>query len=167
MKKLISLALCLVTVLSVFALASCAEDNSGKKKGEEEVVIEDTYLEELDFEGQVVTFAIYGEEGNYSNLGWVSCDVDEKNGDAVVDAVYDRNRLVEQRLNVEIDVALSEPNNTKFTQAVLPTLIANTDDYNILWGQQANDIDLALEGYILDLTDYADDVNYIRYNEDW
>ena len=125
MKKLISLILCLVAILSVFALASCANDPDQKPDGPDGPKDpEDTYLEELDFDGQVVTFALASATmGDPTSRGYIACDVEEKNGDAVVDAIYDRNQEVERRLNVDIEVALCT-GHTKFTENVLPSLLS-------------------------------------------
>ena len=169
MKRIISLLLSIVTVLGLFALVACAKDNDqGGSDGPAPTPEDFTHpLMEagLDFDGYHVTFALSSADVDGSN-GRISCDVEEKTGDTVVDAIYDRNQLVEQTLNVVIEPVLYT-NHTKFTEGVLPSLLSQTDDYNILWGQQANDIDLCLEGYVLDLNKLSDDQNYINYEEDW
>ena len=129
---------------------------------------EDNYLEkfeDLDFEGTAIKFALSSAEATNS-IGHIACYVEEKNGDTVVDAVYDRNQLIQSTLNVEIQVVATS-NHTQFTDTVKQALAAGDDEYDWLWGQQANDIDLCIDGYILDLNTLSAEQNYIDSGADW
>ena len=157
MKRIICFILCLIMVMSTVALVSCAEKETNKGGDEvEEGPKDDTYLTGYDFEGAVIKFAIAcGEKGNPLNNAYRSCMVEEKTGDSVVDAIYDRNQIIKSRLNVEIEVIVCT-SNTQFTPTVEPALLAGDDEYDWLWGQQANDIDLCLQGYVYDLNKLGD-----------
>ena len=168
MKRIICLVLCLVMVFGTLALVSCAE-NEKKPAGDTVVPVdpEDTYLEKfegLNFEGEVITFALSCATSPETN-GYRSCMVEEKTGDSVSDAIFDRNQLVQNMLNVQIEVAVTS-NHTQFTATVETTLQAGDDEYDWLWGQQANDIDLCLQGYVYDLGRLGDK-SYIDPNADW
>ena len=168
MKKIISIVLIIVTIMSLLALASCASKDKQKDDGPTELpedFVHPLIDAGLDFQGQHVTFALSSASSDNS-IGRISCDVDEKSGDSVVDAIYDRNEFVESTLNVVIEPVLYTT-HTDFTSQVLPSLISHTDDYNILWAQQAGDIDLCLDGYVIDLSTLSDDENYINYEQDW
>ena len=167
MKRIICFVLCLVMMLGTIALVSCAEKEKSNNSGNSTVTPDepDTYLEDLDFDGAVIKFALSSAEDPLA-LGHISCYVEEKNGDTVVDALYDRNEEVKRRLNVEIEVVATS-NHTKFTETVKPSLMAGDDEYDWLWGQQANDIDLCLDGYIYDLNTLGSDVNYVNDEAEW
>jgi len=154
MKRIICFFLCLVLVFGTVVLVSCAEKESTKNNDGEAIVIdpEDDYLkkfEDLDFDGYVVKYALSSAE-DPNSIGHIACNVEEKNGDTVVDAIYDRNETIKNTINVDIEV-VTTTNHTGFTAAVRPSLMAGDTDYDWLWGQQANDIDLCLEGYVFDL----------------
>ena len=170
MKRIICFFLCLVLVFGTVVLVSCAEKESTKNNDGEAIVIdpEDDYLkkfEDLDFDGYVVKYALSSAE-DPNSIGHIACNVEEKNGDTVVDAIYDRNETIKNTINVDIEV-VTTTNHTGFTAAVRPSLMAGDTDYDWLWGQQANDIDLCLEGYVYDLNTLSDEVNYIDPTGDW
>lgn len=164
MKKIISLFLCISVLCGVLLLASCAKKEEEKKP--DDTAVEEIYLDGLDFGGESVKFALSSAgNGNPPTIGYKGFDVDEKTGDAVADAVYDRNAIVEEQLNVSIEVVLGT-GHTEFTSTVLPSLMAGDDEYDVLGGQQANDIDLCLDGYLLDLNK-LNESNYIDIEKSW
>jgi len=151
MKRIISFALALATLALSFAvITACAKKEDEKKPGGDVTTqTEDTYMVgEYDFGGDVITFPIFGSDSWY-------LDVEEKIGETVEDAVFDRDQLVKERLNVELEtVPIS--NFSEFQSSVRTVLQAGDDDYDVLFGQQANDINLCLDGYLLDLNNLAE-----------
>ena len=147
MKRIISFVLCLCMLAATFVMISaCAEKEKGPNKGGDDVVVdkEDNYMVGLyDFGGETITFPIFGEDAWY--LG-----VEEKVGETVEDAVYDRDRTVEDRLNVKIE-CVYHGSFAGFQEDIRKVLQAGDDDYDVIFGQQANDINLCLDGYLLDL----------------
>ena len=168
MKRIICFVLCLIMMASSIALVSCAENKDNNNDGKVDPIDpDDNYIEKfdgLDFEGTEVTFALSSATSPEAN-GYRSCLVEEKTGDSVSDAIFDRNQLVESALNVKIVVATTS-NHTQFSNAVVTALQAGDPEYDWLWGQQANDIDLCLDGYIYDLNRLGDH-NYIDPQADW
>jgi len=168
MKRIVCFVLCLVMIMATVALVSCAEKEKKPDQGDVKPIDpEDNYIEKfegLDFEGTAITFALSSATSPEAN-GYRSCLVEEKTGDSVSDAIYDRNELVEKALNVDIEVAITS-NHTEFTKTVETTLQAGDDEYDWLWGQQANDIDLCLQGYIYDINRLGE-MSYIDPNAKW
>lgn len=150
MKRIISLILALCMLTATFVLiTACAEKENNKKNDKVDVENkEDNYMVgEYDFGGEVITFPIFGSDSWY-------LDVEEKVGETVEDAVYDRDKLVESRLNVEIET-VPIGNFEEFKSSILTVLQAGDADYDVVLGQQANQISLCLDGYLLDLNDLA------------
>ena len=150
MKRIISFTLVLCMLAASLALiTACAEKkNDNKKDDKPDEVKEDNYMVDMyDFGGEMITFPIFGGEPWY-------LDVEEKVGETVEDAVYDRDKIVEERLNVEIEtVPISSFD--EFKSSILTVLQAGDSDYDVVLGQQANQISLCLDGYLLDLNDLA------------
>ncbi len=165
MRKIISLLLAAVTLATTAAcFASCADqkENSGNT-GEVKPTLE--HLEGLDFGGEEVNFIIAGADGDYYNQR--SIYVDEESGDAVDNAIYERNEKVQSMLNVEI-VALAEANDSITNQAK-NVLLSGSDEYDIIAARQYDDIQLALEGVVHDLNTLPElGADYIKWqNEYW
>ncbi|MBR6735873.1 MAG: hypothetical protein IKL92_03265, partial [Oscillospiraceae bacterium] len=168
MKRIICFVLCLVMIMGTVALVSCAEKKKENNNGTVTPVDpDDNYIEKfegLDFEETEITFALSSATSPEAN-GYRSCLVEEKTGDSVSDAIFDRNQLVEAALNVDIVVAITS-NHVEFTKTVETTLQAGDPEYDWLWGQQANDIDLCLQGYIYDLNRLGEK-SYIDPDAEW
>jgi hypothetical protein len=180
MKKFISLILVIASVLSVLALVSCIEDIEGIKPPD---VTETTtsYLPPLhlgeiptcggsdgpDFKGHTVTFAVCDSKSEDSTLSKLSCLADEKTGEAIVDAIYDRNKLIEKCLNVDIEISLYSFASSTFINTLMPSLLANVNDFDVVWGTQANELPLCLDGYMVNLTDPKYGENYINHENEW
>ena len=89
-------------VFGTVVLVSCAEKESAKNNGGEATVIDpnDNYLkkfEGLDFDGYVVKYALSSAE-DPNSIAHIACNVEEKNGDTVVDAIYDRNETIKNTM---------------------------------------------------------------------
>ena len=153
MKRIISLVLALATLaISLAVFTACAEKENTKKPGNTTDDVEnqeDNYMvDQYDFGGDTITFPIFGSDSWYLN-------VEEKVGETVEDAVYDRDQLVKERLNVEIDT-VPIGNWEEYKSSISTVLQAGDDDYDVILGQQANQISLCLDGYLLDLNDLGE-----------
>ncbi|MCL2813249.1 MAG: hypothetical protein FWD23_01470 [Oscillospiraceae bacterium] len=122
----------LIFVLSIAILVSCGEDNTGrgeatanqnpgKSADTEEAAAEDPFakysdsLGEYDFDGEEFKIQIFPNE-NVRN----SIDTPEENGEVFNDAMYKRNRSVEERFNVVIkEVVTDDFANAKTKKVVL------------------------------------------------
>ena len=182
MKKIISLILVIAATLSVLALISCVEDIEGMEGTKETDVTEATttpmpplHLGEYptcgssnkpDFQGHTVTFAVCDPESEDTTLSKLSCLADEKTGDAIVDAIYERNQLIKEALNVNIEISVYSFGGP-LIKNVIPSLLANANDFDVVWGAQVNELPLSLEGFMLDLSDPEQIGSYINYENEW
>ncbi len=156
--------LCLVS--SVLMLGSCADsDKDNKNNGEVKNDIE--HLEGLDFEGLDVKFIISEATTAADEFNSRSIYVDEDNtDDAVNSAIFDRNARVQELLNINIVVVDSA--HTGIKSWIGSQLLAGVTDYDIISARQFDDVQLALDGVILDLNTldkYGAD--YIKWNEEY
>lgn len=115
MKKILICLLALLTCMPV--LSACGSgtptETTGTDEGEtaaEETVETETEdpranypdtLPELDFQGADVVFHVRGETDNQKEIY-----MEEMTGDPVYDAVYERNQMVEERLNTSINIVV-------------------------------------------------------------
>lgn len=173
MKRIISLILALVVVIATFALGACAEKEDDKKVppsnlGDTEYT--HPLLEaNLDFEGEEIRIVVASNVVSRDAIAAIGVDVDEKTGETLVDSVYDRNAQVEAALGVDIQLIDVFP-HSGFTKSVQDVLMAGDDEYDVFFAQQGGDIDLCLDGYIINLHDleaYGNPVCHIQEDEEW
>ncbi len=165
MKKHLSLILALLMCASAFV--SCAEteetaspDPSAEVSAEqttEETAAEETEitrenypdtLPELDFEGNTVTIHSRGDDQAYLEIG-----IEEMTGEPVNDAVYERNEMVSERLNIQLEPIRAEGWET-YNNAIASlraSIMAADGAYDIIAGWSARIPSLSLEGLLLDL----------------
>lgn len=152
MKRIIALVIALVTVFSVLSLAACAEKNTNTDDGgnqtETGAPTKLDNLPDLDFEGTSVKFAV--AEGNNGSFTERSIRVEEENGNSVDSKILERNAGIQERLNVNIELALIT-GYKDLTSTVNASLAAGDTDYDVIGGYQYFDINLATKGYLLDL----------------
>ncbi|MBR4895316.1 MAG: hypothetical protein IKZ41_02735 [Clostridia bacterium] len=175
MKKLISLLLALL--LTAGAFLSCSEkkeestemQNSpsldaatdAPEEAETEIAranIPDN-LPELDFGGADV---IIHSRGDDSPTEVVS---EEMTGEAVNDAIYERNALIGQRLNVKIDVYVGEgwERYDASVNAIRSSIMASDGAFDIIAGWSARIPALSLEGLFLNLNE----MQYLDFGAMW
>ena len=173
MKRIISLILALVVVIATFALGACAEKEDNKKVppsnlGDTEYT--HPLLEaNLDFDGEEIRIVVASNVVSRDAIAAIGVDVDEKTGETLVDSVYDRNAQVEAALGVDIQLIDVFP-HSGFTKSVQDVLMAGDDEYDVFFAQQGGDIDLCLDGYIINLHDleaYGNPTCHIQEDAEW
>ena len=133
--KLLALLLALLMLVGTFAACGETTDGSnpqgstGVGETESETELTDSLPNDLDYgEDEVVIYSRYRE-------GWTSGEiaVQELINEPVNDAVYERNRAVEERLNVTI-VSVAEASNNAYdvVEKAAKAVRANLDDYDVL-----------------------------------
>jgi len=176
MKKLVSLLLALL--LSAGVLLSCSEvkeenapqngpasadDLSEPAPGETETEFSRANypdsLPELDFGGADV---IVHSRGDDSPTEVVS---EEMTGEAVNDAIYERNTLVGEKLNVKIGVHVGEgwERYDASVNAIRSSIMAADGAFDIIAGWSARIPSLSLEGLFLNLNE----MNYLDFDAMW
>ena len=127
----------------------------------EETKLTDSLPDGLDFGG--ATYTIYARE----DLEWgTEMYVDELNGEIVNDAIYNRSRNVDDRLNVAITQVTAPGiwgNETSFNEAIRSAVMAGDDTYQLVAGYAYFITALATDGLFMNLLD----VPYIDFEKPW
>ncbi len=115
----------------------------------------DDMPEKLDFGGIEMRFTI--EEGSNGNLTEKSVYVEEDTGDIIDSAVYQRNGIIQDRLNINI-VLQNVYTMNNITPLLRTSVTAGTPDYDIVGVYQYYGIGAATEGLVYNL-------NNLKYND--
>ena len=177
MKKLIITIISVILLMSI--LASCGEsggdntvtDNSNQNNNTPEETTLDTNLREntpdslpadLDFNGQVIRILHREDDASWLPEIYVENEV----GEIVNDTIYQRNKNVEERLNVVIQ-SVAVPGDWDAKDAYLNTIrnsvTSGSDDYDLVGGYAYYLPMLAPEGMLYNLMD----VNYLDPTSIW
>ena len=125
----------IATLLLVAPLASCAKGDDtpadSKPTGstgaetETDTELRDSLPDDLNYGGDEIVFISRDREGWYDREIWV----EKVNGEPINDAVFERNKAVEQRLNIKItDV----PDKDEPCQEVELAVNAGTHEYDVM-----------------------------------
>ncbi|MBR4959265.1 MAG: hypothetical protein IKY52_00030 [Clostridia bacterium] len=162
MKKHTAYLLALLICMS--AMSACGSDTSTEsdntttpETSAEEIAAPETEysrenhpdtLPELDFQGTDMIVHVRGESDNQKEIY-----MEEMTGDPVYDAVYERNQMVEERLNVSLGIVVGGAWD-QYDQTIgeIRASIAAADGaYDAISGWSARIPSLSLEGLFLDL----------------
>ena len=161
--------LCLIVVLAMAFNFSCSQGDDGKKDSDSQVPeVSDVEtstspklepdLPESDFGGATINFLVRSE--NY-NWYWCSREIyaEQENGEPLNDAVYKRNRYVEDKYSFEIKEYRSDNPAGDATKAVK----AGDSAYGVFMLGLAEEAVLAQAGYLANLYD----VPHINLSRPW
>ncbi|MGN1345426.1 MAG: hypothetical protein ACI4V1_01465 [Eubacteriales bacterium] len=176
MKKF--LALFFTLLMTAPAFVSCASTEESENAGanpavpsgtaeetvepETEITRENTpdTLPELDFLGETVSIHSRGDDQSFCEIG-----IEEMTGEAVNDAIFERNKMVEERLNVQLNPIRAEGweayNNA--IASLRASIMAADGAYDIIAGWSARIPSLSLEGLLLDLKK----LQYLDFDQPW
>jgi hypothetical protein len=118
----------------------------------------DSLPDDLDFKGTVINIYHFGSQNtkDYDAGG-------EMSGDIVLDAVYQRNRKTEERLNIKLNWIEGPDDWDQFPAQVDKALKAGVNDYDLIMEENSRAFQHTLKGYFYNLMD----VNYIDLNQPW
>jgi hypothetical protein len=178
MKKGIgSIALLLLAAILLVSIASCANGEDGISGGADtdgdtgaaetadpnldaDGYLRDTLPADLDLGGEKVTMLIR------SLVAATEFYVEEMTGDIVDDALYTRNRCVEERLNADLeflDLAGEWDQRDSFNSAIRSSVMSNDGLYDIA-AVLSNQLSiLTLEGLLTNLSN----VEYLDFEKPW
>ena len=165
MKKTVSLLLALLMLAP--SLAACSESKNSTDAGspaqqngaaetpapeggeaEPEITREnypDTLSPDLNFGGVTLDIMSFG----YENCQKYDC-LGELTGDIVLDAVYNRNITVEDRLNLKLNFIEGPADWDSFPSTVTTVLQAGTDDYDLVVEESSRLLEQSIKGYYHD-----------------
>lgn len=150
-----------ILLLAALLLTGCAGDRNAETKTDAAAPTEsmtETDAQEAAWQYPDVNYG--GGEFRILNLDqlwdmFIRIDVDELNGEALNDAVYNRNRTVEDKLNCKIVEKCLENDAgntiTRVTDLAKQTIMANEDAYDVMYLPINQNTSLVTEGYLLDL----------------
>ena len=177
MKKLLSLMLVLLMCAPAFVSCAETEESASQDSASPSAVevteetaaeeteisrenIPDTLPDDLDFGGETVTIHSRGDDQAYLEIG-----IEEMTGEPVNDAVYERNEMVAERLNVEFNPIRAEGweayNNA--IASLRASIMAADGAYDIIAGWSARIPALSLEGLLLDVLPLP----YLNLEQPW
>ena len=153
--------ICLLS--SILMLVSCARGEGDNKQGEK-VSSGLEHLNGLDFGGQEITYIASNPPVDDLNYKSIYVDGESADGDALNVALYERNTRIEALLNVKIVMGAAEDRSIKAWMG--PSLLGGLDEYDIIAARQYDDIQLALDGVLVDINKLdqygADYINWDR-----
>ena len=166
MKKILTIILALVMLLSVFSLIACAENRDNTPKGE--VDENGDFLDHLpatmDFEAEEINFVFAERSADNFTARSISVDADDTS-DNVDAAVAQRNAAIEQRLNVVISSEQKSDNISGLKDAIKNMMDSGGEEIDVIAGYQYFDISMATRGWMLNLNTLDQyDADYIDFD---
>ena len=168
MKKLISVLLIVAMLATLIACASQDEGGGGDtpggetKAGETTVAPDDAPkglaaagLPSEKFDGETFTFL----SASTADWAWWRVDTDEISGEVLNDAIYNRNKKIEEVYGVTIEVTKSD----NFQNDVQNAVNANETVYTSAFGPMNAQLTLGQSGYLKNLYD----AKYIDLEKEW
>lgn len=158
----------LAILLAAGLLASCATEGdqtvdttptSTTAAAEEDTVLADNLPDGLDYNGDTVTFISQYVEGVTS--GEVA--VPELNSDPINDSVYERNKLVENRLNIRISLIEEDTDDYGVVNKVVTAVKSGSQEYDVLTSPAYVVLEQSLSGTFADLNDSQ----YLEPEQPW
>ncbi len=177
MKKLLSLILCALMLAPTFVACSDGgetKETSTNATGNTDTPAAETTPEEteltkantpdslpkdLNFNGTTINVYHFGNEDTIK----YDC-VGELSGDVVMDAVYNRNIAVEERLNVKFNWIAGDATWDGFPGQVATAMQAASGDYDMIVEESSRLFQQSLQGYYYDLMTLSE---YINLDQPW
>lgn len=117
----------------------------------------DSLPDDLDFDGLNIRIVCRDVEINVQEISA------EQTGDIIDDAIYNRNRMVEERLNVTLEAIPTGTDASQNANAIRSSVMAGSDDYDIVSGSQWTILPQSLEGIYTNL----EGNKYIDLSQPW
>ncbi len=170
-KRILALLLCALMTSSV--LTACGDSSSvetetaGTDIGTETEAVEteitrentpDTLPDDLDFEGTTLNIYYFGQETSAQYDGPA-----ELTGDVVMDALYNRNLSVEERLNVKFNWVKGADGWDSYPAEVMTLLQAGASDFDFYIEENSRLFQQSIQGYFYDLMTKP----YIDLSQPW
>ncbi|MDD4773362.1 MAG: hypothetical protein PHZ09_07125, partial [Eubacteriales bacterium] len=164
-RRPLSLVLALLIFCGLFACADNAGGGSAETSAqiaaetEEEIKRENTpddLPDDLDYEGDDVNIL-----ARTKNWFLYEMTVDELNGEVVNDAVYNRNTMVSERLNINLNYILEDD----VTGMANRTIVAGSDDFDIVAGSAVEIVQYGARGQYYNLL--GGNVPHLNLDRPW
>ena len=173
--KIISIFL--IFALVIIALISCKTDtgktkekttsdndsNSDVLDSENSDVIKDSLPDNLDFNGASLSIFTRGDCNIVTDVPEFGVEIE--NGDIVNDAIYNRDKAVEERLNIKLNVIAGAgwQDYNSDVNKIRASISAGDNSYDLIAGWSARIPSLSVEGLLMNLHDLP----YLNLTEPW
>ncbi len=163
MKKIASRS-CLTLILLSLLLSSCGETQPDPKEttasdSSVETTAEEGYkYPELDYGGK--TFTILNTDNTYGFYD--DLDFEEQSGEAVDDAIYNRNRTIEDKFKLKLEV-IDDYLFGDAISALQTSVMSNEHLYDVAFVYNANSGSLFTNNYLIDMQD----LKGFNFDEPW
>ena len=162
------------SAVSVLILQSCSQNDSKDTVNDKQqnndiggsIIEENTEttaisddIPELNFNGETVSI-LYRDYMQYE------VDAEAENGDVINDAVYRRNRNVEERFNIKFNMIPTQgawDHKDLFLNKVRHSVSAGDDEFEIIEGYAAYIVDLTSGGYLANW----ETIPYVGFSKPW
>lgn len=159
MKRIIALLLCLAMCVCLFA--ACNKEEGGSEENEGAAVKQYDFpanIPDEDYGGKEFRIATWADNNGDTHWGAWEFYYDETlTGDVVNDAVFERDKVFEEKYNVEIVYDVHSKGS--ITDEARTSIMAGSDDFDVLSTDISGAATLAREGLFLDLNSYSDILN--------
>ena len=166
MKITRSLSLLLALLMLVGTLTACGNANEptdtqadGTLSEEEDTSLKDNLPDNLNYNGDTITFISQYVQGVTS--GEIS--VPELNSDPINDSVYERNKFVENRLNIKINNIEEKVGDYGVVQKAVTAVQSGSKEYDVIASPAYVVLEQALSGTFANVMDSA----YLDLEQPW
>ena len=174
LKKIIIVLL--ILSLLVLSVLSCSSNNEKKETGgsndagnaenaadtDSEEIKSAHIMPERDFGGYNFTFLVKEFDGN-GYWGAVDIFAEEENGDPINDSVYKRNRIIEDRYNINIS-EIRAGQHGAVTDKGKRSVMSGVHEYDVLMPDLNGGAGLATQGLLMDL---KSNFPYVQFDQVW
>lgn len=174
-KKILFYSLLLMTILIIIACSDEIADvhntvtDSVQEVSHDTVIIDKTpVLPEKNYNGETFNFLVK-LEGSEGNVGqWTSEDifVEEMTGEPINDARYERNRIIEEKYNINIAetrIGMGGQGSGTMYNAISKYVMANDNTFDMVMPTLEDSAKLSASGYLLDWNT----LSYINAENPW
>lgn len=164
MKNISVIFILFILVFTVFTQTGCADNDSSNFINTDESFA-DTEPQTEDIYADLITADYEGYEfrvlNNISNFALTQFASEALDGEAINDAVFERNRKIEEKLNIKISEQREEYNIVN--SAMDKCLQANEDAYDIFFNELHFVVPYGTEGYLYDINDLSS----LKLDREW
>lgn len=152
MKKHFLIAMMLIAaIMLVPAIESCTDNTANTDISTTAAKTEDTTTDNnpepalpgSDFGGESFMFLLRLTNYSYDEIYVYT---EEYNGEVVNDAIYDRNRAVEEKFNINIEATYNDSVSSTAQKAIM----ANDNSFEVMWDSKNSMPPLITNGYLVD-----------------
>ena len=178
-----TLRICAILLLTSLLLSACAQNKTGDPAETTPAVtadttaaaettaedpndrsnVKDSLPDDLDFDGAVIHVLFRGKDDPANRLYTMDVVGTDNIGDYVTDGVWERNRRVEDRLNVVYDFIPADTDLSGMGALVRQVVTSGSDEYDYINSTGNTNITLSLNNYMRDLSG----IPYVNYDEPW